>query len=376
LFAVCCVTGAEPRTATSRRVLSGRKLIIATGAYDRQLPFPGWDLPGVMAAGGVQALLKAHGVCAGDRVVVAGTGPFLLSVADTLLTGGARVVAVLEANSPAGFARHPSAVFGAADKLGEAAAYAARLARARVPYRAHHAVVEALGADQLDGVRVARLGRDGMPLAGSQFALDCDVLAVGWGFTPQLELALQLGCKVAVAADGALAVEVDATQATTVPAVWAAGEATGVGGVKLATSEGAIAGRAACGLAATAPMRAARATQRRFATSMHAVHPIPAFLLAQLPEHTVVCRCEEVSAGAIAEAVSEWGASDARSVKLLARPGMGWCQGRVCGFATAHLTARLGGRDVTEADLRAFAERPLAVPLSMRLLTGEMNQPD
>jgi hypothetical protein len=101
---------------------------------------------------------------------------------------------------------------------------------------------------------------------------------------------------------------------------------------------------------------------------MHAVHPVPRFLLDGLGEDTLVCRCEEVPAAAIRDAVRDLGATDARTVKLLCRPGMGWCQGRVCGYATAALTAHANGRDVRADDLRALAERPLATPISIGLL--------
>ncbi|HEX7660464.1 MAG TPA: FAD/NAD(P)-binding oxidoreductase, partial [Pseudonocardiaceae bacterium] len=155
-FTLACAVGAEPRTAQELTTLRGHRLIIAIGAYDRQMPFPGWDLPGVLAAGGVQALLKAHGVRAGARVVVAGTGPLLLPVADALIRSGARVPAILDANSPTGFARHPAALAGSIGKLGEAAGYAARLALARTPYPRRQAVVAALGDERIEAVRVAR----------------------------------------------------------------------------------------------------------------------------------------------------------------------------------------------------------------------------
>ncbi|WP_428964939.1 FAD-dependent oxidoreductase [Micromonospora fluostatini] len=372
-WSVHCLRGAEPRQRGTPDPVTvhARRLVLATGAYDRQLPFPGWDLPGVITAGGAQALLKGNLVVAGRTVVVAGTGPFLLPVADGLARYGARVAAVVEANSPVGFARHPRALLGAVGKLGEAGGYAGRLLRHRVPVRHRHAVLRALGTDQLTGVVVGRLDRAGRVRAGSERRIACDVLAVGWGFTPQLELALQLGCATRVDVDRSLVLAVDDDQATSVAGVWAAGEATGVGGADLATVEGRIAGRAAArslGAGDVPDDRSARhrrSALRGFATAMHQVYPVPPALLAECADDTLVCRCEEVSAGQIRHAVTELGATEARVVKLLARPGMGWCQGRVCGFATACLTARHAGRAVTETDLRAFAERPIAAPTSL-----------
>ena len=353
---------------TAHGPIAARRLVLATGAYDRVVPFPGWDLPGVVTAGGAQALLKGDGVLVGRRVAVAGTGPFLLPVAAGLARAGARVVGIFEAGHPFGFARHPRAVLGAA-KLAEAVSYAAILARYRVPYRTRYAVVAAHGQDTVEAVSVARLDRP-----GAVRKVACDALAVGYGFTPQLELHLALGCATRVDVDGSLVVTVDADQATSVPDVYAAGEATGVGGVALAVAEGRLAGAAAVIAAGgTDPLPARlrrrlvrqRAAQRRFAAAMHAVHRTPGSWPGWLADDTLVCRCEEVPYAAVRAAVADLGATDARTVKLLVRPGMGWCQGRVCGYATAALTADLCGRTITESDLAAFAHRPLAQPVRL-----------
>jgi NADPH-dependent 2,4-dienoyl-CoA reductase/sulfur reductase-like enzyme len=367
-FRVRYLRGPEPRLADEAGEIRAARLVLATGAYDRQLPFPGWDRPGVHAAGGVQALLKEHHVVVGRQVVVAGTGPFLLPVAAALLAAGARVPLIAEANSPLGFARRPAALAGALGKLGEAAGYARTLARGRVPYRTRHVVTRAYGADRVEAVEIARLDRSGRPVGAR--TVDCDAVAVGWGFTPQLELHLQLGCGTRLDGDGSLVVRVDACQATSVPGVWAAGEATGVGGWQLAAVEGEIAGAAAAGAPVPPRLVRRRARLRRFAAAMHAAHPVPGGLLDRLPDDVLVCRCEEVPAGAVRAAVTELAATDARTVKLLTRTGMGWCQGRICGAATAGLTAAACGRPVGEADLRATAERPLAAPGTLRSLAG------
>ncbi|WP_432840189.1 NAD(P)/FAD-dependent oxidoreductase [Dactylosporangium sp. CA-092794] len=369
-WSLTCVVGDEPARSSVTAVVRARRLVLATGAYDRQLPFPGWDLPGVMAGGGVQALLKSHGVLAGRRVVVAGTGPFLLPVAAGLLAAGARVPLVAEAGSPAGLARHPRALASSAAKLGEGLGYAAQLLRHRTPYLRRHAVVRALGADRLEAVEVARLDRRGRVRPGTTRTVACDVLAVGWGFTPRLELPLQAGCATAIGADGSLVVAVDATQATSVAGVWAAGEPTGIGGADLAVVEGRIAGHAAAGAPVPRALLARRAALRRFAGALHAVHPVPRYLVEDLGDDVLACRCEEVPVSAVRDAVRELGATDARTVKLLTRTGMGWCQGRVCGAGVAAVTAHACGRAVTETDLGAFTERPLAAPATLGLLGG------
>lgn len=364
--------------------VAAERVVLATGAYDRTLPFPGWDLPGVVTPGAAQALLKGSGVPVGERVVVAGAGPFLLPVATGLLAAGVRVVGVYEAGRPFRYARAPGAVLGAAARLREAAGYAAVLARHRVPYRTRHAVVAAHAdppVSTVSGVDVARLDRAGRPVPGSVRRHACDALAVGYGFTPQLELPLALGCATRLDVDGNLVLATGVGGQTSVPGVYAAGEVTGVGGAPLALVEGRLVGAVAALAAGGRPvlsdadlirLLSRRAALHRFATVMHAVHAPPGGWPASVRDDTPVCRCEEVAAGAIRAAVSELGATDARTVKLLCRPGMGWCQGRVCGYATAALTARAAGREVTAADVATFAHRPLARPVTLGdLAAGE-----
>jgi thioredoxin reductase len=354
--------------------VGARAVIVAAGAHDRSLPFPGWDLPGVLTAGGAQALVKGDRVAAGSRVVVAGTGPFLLPVATSLVEAGATVAGVFEANRPYGFARrlarHP-------DKALEGAGYGITLARHRIPYRTGHVVVEARGERAVEAVTVARLDRTGSPVG--ERLIECDLLAVGYGFTPQLEIPLQLGCETRVDVDGSLVAVVDAAQRTNVPGVYAAGEVTGVGGAQLSLVEGELAGLAAAAAlggrppASPAEVRGLTARRRRlraFATAMHRAFPVPQGWMDRLRDDTLVCRCEEVTRAELDAAV-ELGAADPRSVKLLSRVGMGWCQGRVCGYAASRLTATATGRAPDADDLRGLARRPIAQPVRLRdIATG------
>ncbi|MEO7260471.1 MAG: NAD(P)/FAD-dependent oxidoreductase [Jatrophihabitantaceae bacterium] len=354
-------------------------VVLAVGAYDRQVPFPGWDLPGVLTVGGAQALLKGSGVAVGPRVLVAGTGPFLLPVATALAARGADVLGVHEANRSIRWLRHLPAAVPQPAKLREAGGYALSLARHRIPLRTSSVVVAAHGADRLEAVTVARLDRAGKVRDRTRRRVAVDVLAIGYGFTTQSELPLQAGCTLIPTADGTLAVTTDSTQQTSNPRVYAAGEATGIGGAQLAVAEGIVAGVWAARVAsqaAAAPTRPDRAVEivgaairtrdrlRRFAAAMHAVYPVPQFWLDTLEQDTVVCRCEEVTVAEIDAALAN-GARDARSVKLLSRSGMGWCQGRECGYATSCLTAFRTGQPL---DLASGANRPVAAPVPLGLL--------
>ncbi|WP_433429687.1 FAD-dependent oxidoreductase [Nonomuraea sp. CA-141351] len=342
-----------------------RRVLIATGAHDRPLPFPGWDLPGVLTAGGAQALLKGNGVVAGRRIAVAGTGPFLLPVASGLAGAGARVLGVFEANGGLGLARHPLLALG---KAGEAAGYAADMARHRVPYRRRQAVVAAHGEREVEAVTVARLDKDWNVL--STRVVECDTVAVGYGFVPQIELGVQLGCETRHDVDGSPVLAVDAGQGTSVPGVWAAGEPTGVGGWRLSEAEGRIAGSAiaadsgASDAAAPGVLLRRRERWRAFGEALQRAYPVRPGWQGWLRDDTLVCRCEEVPLARVREA-QDLGATDARSIKLLARPGMGWCQGRICGYAVSCLAG----------EPPQAPRRPIAQPVTLGALADLSHDP-
>ncbi|MFF0834843.1 MULTISPECIES: FAD-dependent oxidoreductase [unclassified Streptomyces] len=387
-FVLHAVDRREAPTETAV-VLRAPRLLVATGAYDRQLPFPGWDLPGVLTIGGIQALLKGGGAVAGRRVALGGTGPFLLPVAAGLAARGVEVVAVCEAADPRAWLRHPGALLSNPGKWAEGTGYAAALARHRIPVRTRTAIVCAEGAERVTSVRVATVTSDGSPRPGTERRIEVDVVGVGWGFTPQLDLLLPLGCDLTPSADGNAVVAVDGGQRTSVPGLYAAGEACGVGGAALAVGEGRLAAASVLADAGAAPVlgtmrvamvRAAVTRQRAFARALALAHPIPPAWSSWLTDETVVCRCEEVTAGAVRTACAEGGAHDHRQVKQLTRAGMGWCQGRVCGPAVHCLTAcdeayvpaeRLIATPITlgalaDLDERPFRERPSESSLNDR----------
>ena len=369
----------EGTRAQARIELLAQVIVLAPGAHDRQLPFPGWTLPGVFTAGATQALLKGHGVVAGRRVIVAGSGPFLLPVAAGLAESGARVVGVLESGRPTAFVRHPVTMFRNRDKLAEGAGYLWTLARHRVPYRTRMALTAALGEDAVTAVRVARLDTGWRVRPGSERVIECDTVAVAYGFTPQVGLPLALGCETRVDTDGSLVVTVDVEQRSSVPGVYVAGEACGVGGAQLALAEGELAGlhaaREAIGTmpdpTVIARLTRKRAGGRAFAAAMHEAYRIEPGWQGWLDPSTIICRCEEVDLDRLRRAVKDLGATDARSAKLLARVGMGRCQGRVCGSAVATLVAESCGRPVRDVDLNAMASRPIAQPIALGALARD-----
>jgi NADPH-dependent 2,4-dienoyl-CoA reductase/sulfur reductase-like enzyme len=296
-----------------------KKLILCTGARELLLPFPGWTLPGVTGAGALQALIKAGMPVAGERIVVAGSGPLLLAAAATANQAGARVVQVAEQASLA-------SVAGFALRLARWPGKAAQaLMLVNRHYRASAHVVAALGRQRVEAARIRRGSRHDTEIA-------CDRIACGFGLVPNTQLGQALGCALAPAGGHAQALAVDAWQQSSVPGIYAAGESTGIGGSERALVQGSIAGHAAVGDTAAAQRRSAeRARWNTFSAQLHRCFALdPA--LKQLPApDTLVCRCEDVPHAALADCA---GWTDA---KLHSRCGMGACQGRVCGAAAQFL---------------------------------------
>ncbi|MGN6529753.1 MAG: FAD-dependent oxidoreductase [Burkholderiaceae bacterium] len=323
-------------TADGARRVRWSRLVVATGARERLLPFPGWTLPGVFGAGGLQALAKGGWPVAGRRVLVAGSGPLLLAAAATLRREGARVVAIAQepgaaalARFVAGLATHPRQAL-AAVRLG--------VALAGVPAWAGWRVVAAEGDGALERVRLACAD-------GRERVIECDALAASWGLVPQAELGDALGCAIEPRF-GAPAIRVDAAQRTSVAGVFAAGECTGVAGVRAAVLQGHAAGEAAerevrhrvSAPAGRVPPALAR--EFAFAARVAATFAVPSGWATRLRDDTLVCRCEDVAWSALRAQ------PDLRAAKLATRCGMGHCQGRLChdALVTISGTARLPPR--------------------------------
>ena len=313
-----------------------RAVVLATGAAELVLPFPGWDRPGVTTVGAAQALLESQGVTVGRRVLVGGSGPQLVPAAAALAEAGVHVVAVLEA------AQAPAA------RTGEAAAV---LARHRVPVRTGCAVVACRGTDRVERAVIARVDEDWRPVPGSRGEETVDAVHVSYGFSPATELARALGCaEVPHSSRPTTAVACDTDLATSVPGVFAAGAVTGASGADVAELEGYLAGTAAAryldrldpaGYAArTGTLRAQLGEARQRAARLDEAYPLRPGWLEWLDAGTIVCRCEQTRWSEIAAAVAG-GAPDVPAVKRATRCALGYCQGRVCGPALRYAVARL-----------------------------------
>lgn len=289
------------------------RLVVAAGARERQLPFPGWTLPGVFGAGGLQVLVKNGWPIAGRRVVVSGSGPLLLAAAASLRAAGAEIVCIAEQRSAADLARFAAALAPNPGKWLQAARLRLRLAG--VPYHTGAWVERAHGEEALAAVDL-RIGT-------RRTRIDCDALAVGFGLVPNTEIARLLGCRLR---DGA--VEVDVHQHSSVPGIYCAGEVCGIGGVDQALIQGEIAGRAAAGSAKRSfALNIARARSAHFARALQRAFPLRDELRRLAGDDTILCRCENVRHGQAKLCRSQ------RDARLQTRLGMGHCQARLCGAA-------------------------------------------
>jgi NADPH-dependent 2,4-dienoyl-CoA reductase/sulfur reductase-like enzyme len=316
-------------------------LILATGARERQLPFKGWTLPGVMATGAAQILMKSAGMLPGRKTLIGGLGPLMLVLAAEILANGGKVHALLDQSRPSQKIKVITAGSAIWPKLLEGAAYLARLTAARVPMQQGIRIVEARGQRQLEAVVCARADVNGRIIQGTERIYSTDTLAVGYGFSPNIELPQQAGCSVSYAADkGGWIVDVGPSMATSMPDIYAVGETTGIAGAGKSLIEGQIAAWDILYRQGKVnrqdfenqigPLMRQRNRQVQYGRFINQLCRLEPDCYAGIPDETVICRCEEVTMGEVRRQL-ENGFSTMNGIKKATRCGMGNCQGRTCG---------------------------------------------
>jgi D-hydroxyproline dehydrogenase subunit alpha len=363
------------------RLCRPKRLIVATGAYERGLPVPGWTLPGVMTTGAAQTLLRSYGVLAGKSLLIAGHGPLNLQVALELALAGAQVVAVAE------LARKPGLwsaeallrmLTSAPSLLLQGQRYVAELARRGIPLLHGHVLA---GVEQTQAGLKARLGRWPGDSAAASPSYDVDAVLMGYGFMPSNEILRALGCNHRFdPVRGHLVCERDAECLTSTAAVYAVGDCAGLGGARAAEAEGAIAGMAAAvstGLSAPSDLKrdvaAARAALRRhrqFQAALWQLFAAPRPLTELAQSGTAVCSCEGLTLAEIEQGFAD-GPRGIGAIKRATRAGMGRCQGRYCGPVLAAMAAGREGLPLDEAAY--WAPRPPIKPMAITdIIAGGM----
>lgn len=358
-------------------MIQARRIVIATGAYERALPFPGWTLPGVMTTGAAQTLLRGYQVLPGHRVLIAGNGPLNLQVADELARAGSEVVAVAElAPSPL---RRPAAaarLLMRGPRLASAGLqHVASLKGRRVPLLYGQALVEVRGNGQARHATIAAVDAGGNRRPGSERHFDVDAVCLNYGFLPQSELARALGCVYRRdPVSGDISCERSLDGRSSQAEVFVVGDAGGLGGAKLALAQGRLAGwRIAADLGAPRPPSLAGITRleseirghQQFQDALWALFAGPRLTTELATAETTICRCESLTLGTLEQAAAE-GAGSLASIKKLTRAGMGRCQGRYC---SGSLNVILGTSPSKSED-EFFAPRPPVKPVRIGLLAG------
>jgi NADPH-dependent 2,4-dienoyl-CoA reductase/sulfur reductase-like enzyme len=371
-----------PRVAVTEsertEILRPRAIVLAPGAYEYVPPFPGWTLAGVMTPGAGQILVKTMGVAPGRRVLVAGTGPFLLVVACGLVAAGVKVVAVLEASPRAPWLALPLHGWRTPGLLRDGWKYLATLRRAGVPVRYGRVVVRADGVDALQSATHAPVDDEWTPDLGGAETEKVDALLVGYGFVPRVQIAQMAGCKLEVRSDVGGWVPVrDRDLMTSVPGVFAAGDGAGVAGSFVAEHEGRLAGLAAARrlgaiddaafAAARRPIDAALAAIAPMRRALDRISRLRPGLASLVDDDTIVCRCEEIT-WREAKASVDAGTTTYRSLKVATRVGMGACQGRFCWPAMSRMVAARVGCPL--ADVGASTARPPVRPITLGALAS------
>lgn len=349
------------------------RLLVCTGAMDRIVPIPGWTLPGVYTIGGAQTALEEQGVAIGGRILLVGTGPLLYLTAAGHARAGVEVAAVLDT------ARTTHQLAAIADLLADRTRLAlglrclSILRRAGVPVLRGVRGVRILGSARVEGVEAEHGGRSR--------SFRCDAVALGFGLVPQVQLLDLLGVPMRLdAASGLWLPEVDPTGRTPVAGVYAAGDGARILGGQAAALAGELAALAVLEDLGRVvdPTRSAHLRREldrhgRFARGIARAFPFPADLEARIADSTIVCRCEEITAGEIRTVVREHGPEEVNRLKALCRVGMGRCQGRLCGGAAARILA--AERAIPLAAAGRFRSQAPIVPLPARAALTERGSP-
>jgi NADPH-dependent 2,4-dienoyl-CoA reductase/sulfur reductase-like enzyme len=338
-------------------------LILATGATDLALPFPGWTMPGVYALGGAQIALKTQGCGIGRRVAFLGAGPLLPLVAWQYMRAGAEVVAVLDATPFTAKLRAVPRMMFAPTTLAKGVRYVADLKRAGV------AMFSAVSRPRAEGD--GHVERIVFEAGGVEHAIACDALGASFGLRSETQLADLAGCRFAFdPRTRQYLPERDVAGRTSRADVYVAGDGAGIGGADAAELAGE---RAALALiedrglrfdvnrAAFLDGRLARLDV--FRRGLEAAYPFPAHLLEDLDDSVTLCRCEGISVGALRADVRGKDARELNRLKAFSRIGMGRCQGRMCGRAAAELLAVT--RDAPLASAGRLRGQPPVKPIPM-----------
>jgi thioredoxin reductase/bacterioferritin-associated ferredoxin len=355
-----------------------KKMIVAVGAADKTVPFPGWHLPGVFTVGGLNTFVQ-RGVVPGKKVIVAGTGPLHIALAYNLVNAGIKIGAIVDTSSFKEMLFSAGKIFlnGGIGKLLLGLKYLVKIKRNSVDTYHSHAVVEARGTDRVTGVVIAKVDPSWRPIPGTEIEIPADTIATGYSLAPQTEVTRLCGCahtyneKV-----GYWMVDRDDKMETSVSGVFVAGDGADIKGYDAAVDEGRVAALAvseqlAAKNAHNSGNNFAELTKKlrqaqKIGLNMSSMARVRPGIFEAITDDTIICRCEEVCYKDIKAAIKE-SAKDVNDIKRRTRLGMGNCQGRFCGQVVNELIWQASGK---EFDRTFFTVRPPLKPVPLSCIAG------
>ena len=371
-------TLALARNGTSSS-LRFKHLLVATGAYDRPVPFPGWTLPGVLTAGGAQKLVKSERVLPGQNILLAGTGPLQLVLADQILKAGGKIAAILEAgNFTKNWLPGLKAIWGNWDFLKEGLRYLRSIQKAGVPLLRNHIILEARGDGQIEEAVIAKVDENWRPKHNTVRNIEVDTICLGYGLVSSTELTMLAECKhqYDLRLGGYFPLR-KANMETSVPGIYAVGDGAGVAGRKAAIEEGCIAGISVASALGYVPHVNAGEQIKPHRKKLNKISrfrkilddiSLPRKGLYELAtDDTIICRCEEVTLTQLKAALVD-DTIQIKDFKRITRMGMGPCEGRMCGPAVIEmLRHRL---NVPVEDVGCLNPRPSIKPVALGVLAA------
>ncbi len=315
-------------------------IIISSGARERFLPFKGWALPGVISTGMVQVLLKSYGVLPGKKMVIAGSGLFLFAVAYECLKHKLKPQTILEMSGFFDKTKLLPAILPFPSKIEEALRFMSGIFLNRVSYRPRWKVLEARGNGCLEEVLAVKVDGEGRAKSSATNIFKVDTLATGFGFVPNLELILEAGCKVEYEKDlGGWIASVNNDLETDRNGIFAVGEVTGIAGALKSIDEGKLAANAILYRLGKKNgsdyekvkkiLLKKRRKHLEFGKLFNGLYQIPRQAYLDIPDETVICRCEDVRMKDLRSIVKN-GLKSFQEIKVISRATMGNCQGRTC----------------------------------------------
>ncbi len=332
------------------------QLLLAAGCHERNVPFPGWTLPGVMLLGGLQLQIKSGVVKPLGATVIAGTGPLLPLVACQLHAAGVSVAGVYEASAFGRIARESLALLHKPQMFLDGLSMLAYLKLHGIPFYYGWGVVEAQGREELTRVTLAPYSSDWQPDLAQAHRIEARTLAVGYGFVPRTQLSQQMGLAHGVGEDGCLRPETNVWQQGSEASIHLAGDMGGIRGGEAAMLAGRIAAVSILMQRDVLDTEAALALRQVYLDKLAKIGKFRAAVdrytrrgtrQIDLPRaDTVICRCEHATRADIDLALSQ-GVEDMAALKMRTRVSMGDCQGRMCvGYCSDRLRQATGRADV------------------------------